>query len=82
LNERKPKSQEVAVRNIGDRIHWSSMALVLATAFCFSDVHAQALVHFDLPAQPLAQSLDAIGAATNTDVGFRSSQSQGSRPRH
>jgi outer membrane receptor protein involved in Fe transport len=51
--------------------------MVLAAAFCVSDVRAQALVHFDLPAQPLAQSLKAIGAATNTDVGFRSSQVAG-----
>jgi iron complex outermembrane recepter protein len=65
------------VRNIGGRIHWSLMALVLAAALRISDVQAGPLVHFDLPAQPLAQSLEAIGAATNTDVGFRSSQVAG-----
>jgi iron complex outermembrane recepter protein len=65
------------VRNIGDRIYWSSMALMLVATFRISDIRAQALVHFDLPAQPLAQSLEAIGAATNIDVGFRSSQVAG-----
>jgi outer membrane receptor protein involved in Fe transport len=35
------------------------------------------LVHFDLPAQPLAQSLKEIGTATNTDVGFSATQVAG-----
>jgi len=38
---------------------------------------AQMLVHFDLPAQSLAESLKAIGTATNTDVGFNASQVAG-----
>jgi iron complex outermembrane recepter protein len=67
------------VRSICQRIHWYSVVFVLAAAFGNSDVRAQVLVHFDLPAQPLAQSLEAIGAATNTDVGFRSSQVAGLR---
>jgi iron complex outermembrane recepter protein len=65
------------VRNICDRIHWSSIVLVMVAAFWISDIRAEALVHFDLPEQPLAQSLEAIGAATNTDVGFSSSQVAG-----
>jgi outer membrane receptor protein involved in Fe transport len=53
------------------------MALFVAVAFCCSAVHAQILVHFDLPAQSLARSLKAIGTATNTDVGFSASQVAG-----
>ena len=46
-------------------------AIVSATAA------AQTHVHFDLPAQPLARTLKAIGAETNTDVGFNASQVDG-----
>jgi len=53
------------------------MAFVAAAAFWCSESHAQMLVHFDLPAQPLARSLKAIGTATNTDVGFSASQVAG-----
>jgi iron complex outermembrane receptor protein len=63
------------VRRISGRIHCSSMAL--AAVFWCSGAYAQILVHFDLPAQPLAHSLKAIGTATNTDVGFSSSQVAG-----
>src|SRR4030081_2595820 len=53
------------------------MALLVAAAFWCCAVRAQILVHFDLPAQSLAQSLKAIGTATNTDVGFSASQVAG-----
>ena len=43
---------------------------LLTAALCSTGAIAQTLVHFDLPAQPLAQSLNAIASATNTDVGF------------
>ncbi|HTY50831.1 MAG TPA: TonB-dependent receptor, partial [Steroidobacteraceae bacterium] len=65
------------MRNVRDRIHEALVALILAVAFWLPDARAQELVHFDLPAQPLAKSLEAIGIATNTDVGFRSSQVAG-----
>jgi outer membrane receptor protein involved in Fe transport len=53
------------------------MAFIVATAFWCSGVRAEMLVHFDLPAQSLARSLTAIGAATNTDIGFSASQVAG-----
>jgi len=65
------------VRIITDRIHCSLIALRVVAVFCCSEVQAQILVHFDLPEQALAQSLKAIGSATNTDVGFSASQVAG-----
>lgn len=65
------------MRGISGRIRYCSMALLVAAAFWYSDGHAQILVHFDLPEQPLARSLKAIGTATNTDVGFSASQVAG-----
>jgi len=65
------------VGKIPGRIRRSSMDTLVAVAFCCSAVHAQILVHFDLPAQSLARSLKAIGTATNTDVGFSASQVAG-----
>jgi len=56
---------------------FSSTSLFLLVAFWCAAADAQMLVHFDLPAQPLAQSLKAIGTATNTDVGFNASQVAG-----
>jgi iron complex outermembrane receptor protein len=55
----------------------SASAFLVATVFWFVVADAQALVHFDLPAQPLARSLKAIGTATNTDVGFSATQVAG-----
>src|SRR5579859_5815942 len=55
----------------------STLTIFMAAALWCAAAGAQNLVHFDLPAQPLAQSLVAIGAATNTDVGFRASQVEG-----
>jgi hypothetical protein len=71
------KKREVSVRGISGRVHYSSMAFLVAAAFWHSEGQAQILVHFDLPAQPLARSLNAIGTATNTDVGFSASQVAG-----
>jgi outer membrane receptor protein involved in Fe transport len=63
-------------RNSG-RIRSSSTLFLLAAAFWCAGADAQILVHFDLPGQPLARSLTAIGTATNTDVGFSASQVAG-----
>jgi iron complex outermembrane recepter protein len=52
-------------------------ALFLCTAFLSAIAIAQARIHFDLPAQPLARTLKAIGTVTNTDVGFSASQVEG-----
>jgi iron complex outermembrane recepter protein len=65
------------VRRFSGRIHSSAMSFLLATGFWCAKADAQILVHFDLPAQSLAQSLKAIGTATNTDVGFNASQVAG-----
>jgi len=65
------------MRRISDRIHFSSWLFLVATIFWCVAADAQALVHFDLPAQPLARSLKAIGTATNTDVGFNANQVAG-----
>jgi iron complex outermembrane recepter protein len=51
--------------------------IFLAAALGCAAAHAQTRVHFDLPAQPLAQSLEAIGRATHIDIGFSSSRVAG-----
>lgn len=73
------------MRGIPGRNFISSVLFLAAAGFWCSGVQAQTqaqaqaqtLVHFDLPAQPLARSLKAIGTATNTDVGFDSNQVAG-----
>jgi iron complex outermembrane recepter protein len=65
------------VHTIRDRIRFLTMVLHAAAAFWCAEACAQTLTHFDLPAQPLARSLEAIGAATNTDVGFDANQVAG-----
>lgn len=65
------------MNGISSRVRFSSTSFFLLVAFWSKAADAQMLVHFDLPAQPLAQSLNAIGTATNTDVGFRASQVAG-----
>jgi iron complex outermembrane receptor protein len=67
------------MRGILGRNFISSVLFLVAAGFWCSAVQAQTqtLVHFDLPAQPLARSLKAIGTATNTDVGFDSHQVAG-----
>jgi iron complex outermembrane receptor protein len=65
------------VPNSSSRIYIFWISSFLAAALWISPVNAQILVHFDLPAQSLAQSLTAIGTATNTDVGFSSNQVAG-----
>jgi iron complex outermembrane recepter protein len=59
------------------RIRFWTIALCAVAAFWCAEACAQALIHFDLPAQLLARSLEAIGAATNTDVGFDANQLAG-----
>jgi len=61
------------MNGISGRVRFSSASFFLLVAFWSKAADAQMLVHFDLPAQPLAQSLNAIGTATNTDVGYRAS---------
>jgi iron complex outermembrane receptor protein len=65
------------MRRVNGRIRLSSASFFLATAYWCAGAYAQTLVHFDLPAQPLARSLKAIGTATNTDVGFSASRVAG-----
>jgi outer membrane receptor protein involved in Fe transport len=65
------------MRGILGRYFVSSVLFLVAAGFWCSGAQAQTLVHFDLPAQPLARSLKAIGTATNTDVGFDSNQVAG-----
>jgi iron complex outermembrane recepter protein len=71
------KQREVSMRKISGRVHVSSTSFLLLIALGCAAADAQMLVQFDLPAQPLAQSLKAIGTATNTDVGFSASQVAG-----
>jgi iron complex outermembrane receptor protein len=61
------------------RHHFRIPMIVLQAAVLLwcADARADTPVHIDLPAQPLAQSLKAIGAATNTDVGFDANQVAG-----
>jgi iron complex outermembrane receptor protein len=54
-----------------------STSFLFLVAFCCAAAHAQIIIHFDLPAQPLARSLTAIGTATDTNVGFSASQVAG-----
>ena len=42
--------------------------LIAASLLGGTAAHAQGLVHFDLPSQPLAQALRQIGTLTNTDI--------------
>lgn len=67
----------VSMRRVNGSIRLSSTSFFLATTFWCAGTYAQTLVHFDLPAQPLSRSLNAIGTATNTDVGFSASQVAG-----
>ena len=73
----KYQNSEVLMRRFSSRIHRFSIAFHVAAIFSCAGAYAQILVHFDLPAQPLAKSLRAIGTATNTDIGFSSSQVAG-----
>src|ERR1700722_13094391 len=59
------------------RIHASFTSFLFVAAFWCTAANAQMLAHFDLPAQSLARSLQEIGTATNTDVGFSASQVAG-----
>src|SRR5271155_4909038 len=74
------KSREVSMRRISDRVLFSWASFLLLVSFWSAAANVQILVHFDLPAQSLAQSLKEIGTATNTDVGFRASQVAGLLP--
>jgi iron complex outermembrane receptor protein len=64
---------------MSSHILFSSTSFLLAAAFWCAEADAQTLIHFDLPAQPLARSLKAIGTATKMDVGFNASQVAGFR---
>jgi iron complex outermembrane receptor protein len=65
------------MRGTFTRVRISSALFLLTVALGCAAAEAQLLVHFDLPAQPLAQSLRAIGSATNIDVGFSATQVEG-----
>jgi iron complex outermembrane recepter protein len=65
------------MHRISDRVRFASTSLILLFAVWCAEADAQALIHFDLPEQPLAQSLKAIGTATNTDVGFSATEVAG-----
>lgn len=65
------------MRRISGRIRFSASAFLVALLFWCVAADAQALIHFDMPAQPLARSLKAIGTATNTDVGFSAGEVAG-----
>jgi iron complex outermembrane recepter protein len=65
------------MHRISSRVRLSSTSFILFFAFRCAAAHAQTLVHFDLPAQPLARSINEIGTATNTDVGFSATQVAG-----
>jgi outer membrane receptor protein involved in Fe transport len=71
------KQQEASMKGISGRVRFSSTSFFLVVALWIKPADAQMLVHFDLPAQPLGQSLNAIGTATNTNVGFTASQVAG-----
>jgi iron complex outermembrane receptor protein len=71
------KQQEASMKGISGRVRFSWASFFLLVAFCSKAADAQMIVHFDLPAQPLAQSLKAIGTATNTDVGFNENRVAG-----
>jgi iron complex outermembrane recepter protein len=71
------KQQEASMKGISSRVRFSSTSFFLVVALWIKAADAQMLVHFDLPAQPLAQSLNAIGTATNTSIGFNTSQVAG-----
>jgi outer membrane receptor protein involved in Fe transport len=71
------KQQEDSMHKIPDRVRFSSTSFILLFAFWCAGADAQTLVHFDLPAQSLARSLNEIGTATNTDVGFSATQVAG-----
>lgn len=57
------------------RAHW--WMVFLAAAFWCCAARAQTRVHFDLPAQPLARALEAIGTASHVDIGFSSRRVEG-----
>ena len=65
------------MRRISGRVRYSLTSFLLLVGLWSAAADAQMLVHFDLPAQSLAESLKAIGTATNTDVGFNASQVAG-----
>jgi iron complex outermembrane recepter protein len=65
------------MHRISGRVRFSSTPFIFFFASWCTGADAQTLVHFDLPAQSLARSLNEIGTATNTDVGFSATQVAG-----
>jgi iron complex outermembrane recepter protein len=59
---------------ISGRVPFSWASFLFFASFWSAAADVQMIVHFDLPAQSLAQALKEIGTVTNTDVGFRASQ--------
>ena len=58
-------------------IRFAVLSVYVSALSCSATALAQVRAHFDLPAQPLARTLKAIGTVTNTDVGFSASQVAG-----
>jgi iron complex outermembrane receptor protein len=79
MNKRDDSADETGVlmRRMSGRNGLAAAVFLVETIFWCLGAEAQAVVHFDLPAQPLARSLNAIGTATNTDVGFNAAQVAG-----
>jgi iron complex outermembrane recepter protein len=71
------KTTGVNMRGILGRVSYLWAAFFLINFLCCCKADAQTLVHFDLPAQSLAQSLKAIGTAADMDVGFNANQIAG-----
>jgi iron complex outermembrane receptor protein len=77
MNTKDAKQREASMHRISGRIRFSSTPVIFFFALWCAGADAQTLVHFDLPAQSLARSLNEIGTATNTDVGFSATQVAG-----
>jgi len=52
------------------RSRWLKAAASGALAWAVQMAEAQAMAHFDIPAQPLADSLRAVGSQTSTNILF------------
>jgi iron complex outermembrane recepter protein len=62
------------MRRISGRVTFSWASFLFFASFWSAAADVQMIIHFDLPAQSLAQTLKEIGTVTNTDVGFRANQ--------
>ena len=58
------------VMQVQIRSRWLKAAVSGALAWAAQMAEAQAMAHFDIPAQPLADSLRAVGSQTSTNILF------------